>query len=213
MRRTALYRSMISTGNFLLPVTVLLACSAALAQSPTYKIGRTPTAAEVHEWDEVVGPDGKELPPGKGSAVEGGPIYAAKCAVCHGKNGEGISPFKPLIGGQGTLASPTPRITVGSYAPYATLIWDFTYRAMPRGAERSLTPDEVYAVTAYILYRNNIIKETDVMDQNSLPEVQMPNRNGFYPNPPQSAPDKDRSWLPYWNQAPGAKPAAKSAAK
>ena len=209
MRRTALYRSTISICNFLLPVMVLLACGAAMAQSPTYKLGRTPTAAELHEWDQVVGPDGKELPPGKGSAVDGAPVFAAKCAICHGKNGEGVWPFKGLVGGQGTLASPTPKITVGSYHPFATSIFDFIQRAMPRDAERTLTPDQVYGLTAFILYKNNIIKETDVLDQNSLLEVQMPNRNGFYPNPPQSAPDKEHSWLPYWNQAPGWKPAAK----
>ena len=94
MGRTALYHSTISTCNFLLPVIALLACSTAMAQSPTYGVGRTPTAAELHEWDQVVGSDGKELPPGKGSAVDGAPIYAAKCAVCHGKNGEGVWPFR-----------------------------------------------------------------------------------------------------------------------
>ena len=79
----------------------------------------------------------------------------------------------------------------------------------PFPLEKNLTPDNVYALTAYLLYKNGIIKEADVMDKNSLVEVQMPNRHGFYPDPPQSTPDKDRGWLPYWNQAPGAKPAAK----
>jgi len=213
MRRTALSNSTISICDFLLPVMVLLACSAAMAQSPTYKVGRTPTAAELHEWDQVVGSDGKELPPGKGSAVDGAPIYTAKCAVCHGKNGEGVWPFKGLVGGQGTLNTATPKITVGSYHPFATTIWEFINRAMPRNASRTLSPDEVYALTAWVLYKNDIIKETDVLDQNSLLEVQMPNRNGFYPVPPQQTPDKDRSWLPYWNQAPGWKPAAKPAEK
>ncbi len=209
MRRTALYHSMISTCKFLLPA-ILLACGTAIAQSPAYKLGRTPTAVELHEWDQVVGSDGRELPPGKGSAVEGAPIFAAKCAVCHGKNGEGVWPFKGLVGGQGTLASPKPLITVGSYHPFATTIWDFINRAMPRNASRSLQPDEVYSLTAWILWKNNIIKETDVMDQITLLEVKMPNRDGFYPVPPQSAPDKDRSWLPYWNQAPGWKKPAES---
>ncbi|MBZ5700086.1 MAG: cytochrome c [Acidobacteriia bacterium] len=209
MRRTALLNSTISICDFLLPVMVLLACSAAMAQSPTYKVGRTPTAAELHEWDKLVGSDGKELPPGSGSAKEGAPIYAAKCAVCHGKNGEGIPPFRRLVGGIGTLNTPTPKITVGSYAPFATTIWEYINRAMPRLAERTLSPDEVYALTAWVLYKNDIIKETDVLDKNTLLEVQMPNRNGFYPVPPQATPDKDRSWFPYWNQAPGWKPAAK----
>lgn len=206
MRRTALSSSTISICNFLLPVMVLLACSAAWAQSPTYKLGRMPTEAELREWDQVVGSDGKELPAGSGSAVEGAKLYAAKCAVCHGKNGEGVPPFHALVGGRGTLDTPTPKETVGSYWPFATTLWDFINRAMPRYASRTLSPDEVYALTAFVLYKNDIVKETDVLDKKSLVEVQMPNHNGFYPVPPQSEPDKDRSWFPYWNQA---KPATK----
>ena len=196
----------LSKCSFLLPVMVLLACGAAVAQSPTYNVGRPPTEAEYRDWDTVVGAKGKELPPGKGTAAEGAPIYAAQCAVCHGKNGEGVFPYRPLVGGIGTINTTTPKLTVGSYSPYATTIWDFTNRAMPKYAPRTLSADDVYALTAWILAKNGIIKETDVMDKNSLLEVQMPNRNGFFPVPPQSEPDKDRSWFPYWNQA---KPAAK----
>jgi S-disulfanyl-L-cysteine oxidoreductase SoxD len=200
----------ISRSSFLLPVMALLACGAAMAQSPTYKMGRTPTEEELRAWDHAVGPDGKELPAGSGSAVEGAKTFAAKCSFCHGKNAEGIFPFPRLAGGVGTLNSPTPIRSSGSYLPFATTIWDFINRAMPRDAEGTLTSDEVYAVTAFILFKNGIIKETDVLDKKSLVEVQMPNRNGFYPNPPQSSPDKNRSWLPYWNQAkPASKPAAK----
>jgi mono/diheme cytochrome c family protein len=205
MRYTALS---ISKSNFLFPVMILLACGAAKAQSPTYKVGRPPTEAEVRAWDHTVGSDGKELPAGSGSAVEGAKVYAAKCAMCHGKNGEGIFPYNRLVGGVGTLNTPNPIVTVGSYFPFATTIWDFINRAMPAGAQGTLSPDEVYAVTAFILFRNGIIKETDVLDKKNLVEIQMPNRNGFFPDTPQSSPDKDRSWLPYWNQA---KPAAKSA--
>ena len=200
----------ISRSSFLLPAMVVLACGAAMAQSPTYKMGRTPTEAELRAWDHAVGPDGKELPAGSGSAVEGAKIFAAKCFFCHGKNAEGIFPFPRLAGGVGTLNTPTPIRSSGSYLPFATTIWDFINRAMPRDAEGTLTSDEVYAVTAFILFKNGTIKETDVLDKKSLVEVQMPNRNGFFPDPPQSTPDKDRSWLPYWNQA---KPAAKTAAK
>jgi mono/diheme cytochrome c family protein len=196
----------------------LLACGAALAQSPTYKVGRPPTEEEVRAWDHTVGSDGKELPAGSGSAVEGAKIYAAKCSMCHGKNGEGMYPYNRLVGGVDTLNTPNPIITPGSYWPHPTTLWDFINRAMPEGAAGTLSPNEIYALTAFIFFRNGIIKETDVMDKNTLLNVQMPNRNGFFPNPPQSAPDKDHSWLPYWNQAkPTAKatPAttAKSAAK
>jgi mono/diheme cytochrome c family protein len=210
MGRIARSNSTISTCDLLLPVIILLACSVAMAQSPTYKLGRTPSEAELHEWDQVVGTDGKELPPGSGTAVEGAKFYASKCSVCHGKNGQGVPPYKALVGGRGTLASGTPKETLGSYWPFATTVWDFVNRAMPRYASRTLKPDEVYAITAFLLYKNDIIKETDVLDQKSLLEVQMPNRNGFYPDTPQSVPDKDYSWFPFWNQA---KPAAKSAAK
>ena len=188
----------------------LLACGTAMAQLPTYNVGRTPTEAEMHPSDSVVGSDGKELPPGGGTPQEGAPLYAAKCAVCHGKNGEGIYPWPRLVGGIGTLNTPTPVQTVGSYTPYATTIWDYIQRAMPPfPLEKNLSPDNIYALTAFLLYKNGLIKETDAMNKNSLVEVQMPNRHGFYPDPPQSTPDKDRSWQPYWNQAPAAKPAAK----
>jgi len=196
--------------SFLLPVVALLACGTAMAQSPTYKVGRPPTAEELHTWDNVVGPDGKGLPVGKGTAAEGAPIFATKCAVCHGQNGEGNYAYPRLVEGAGTPDTPNP-VCVGSSMAYATAIWDFINRAMPPSPlEKNLTPDNIYALTAFILYKNGIIKEGDVMDKNSLVGVQMPNRHGFYPNPPEAKPDdKDGNWLPLWNHAPGAKPAAK----
>ena len=213
MRCTTLYcliRFSLSKSKFLLPVMALLACGVALAQSPTYKVGRPATDAEMHPADAPVGSDGKELPPGKGTAAEGETLFAAKCAVCHGKEGVGMYPYARLVGGIGTLNTPNPMRTIASNFPYATTIWDMINRSMPPfPMERNLTPDNVYSLTAYLLYKNGLIKETDVMDKNSLVEVQMPNRHGFYPDPPQSVPDKDHGWLPFWNQAPGAKPAAK----
>ncbi len=208
MRYTALS---MSKSSFLVPVIALLACSATIAQSPTYKMGRPPTEAEFRAWDNVVGPDGKELPAGSGTAVEGAKIFAAGCARCHGKNGEGKYPFPRLVGGVGTLNTPTPTRSSGSYLPYATTIWDFINRAMPRGAEGTLTPNDIYALTAFILFKNGIVKEADVIDKNSLAEVQMPNRHGFYPDPPRSRPDKERGWPPYWNQASSAKNATPAA--
>ncbi len=208
MRYTAASTSKFS---FALLIAALFASSAAMAQSPTYQVGRPPTEAEVRAMDHTVGSDGKELPPGSGSAVEGAKTYAAKCSMCHGKNGEGIYPYNRLVGGVDSLSTPNPMITPGSYWPHATTIWDFINRAMPEGAAGTLKPDEIYSLTAFILFRNGIIKETDVIDRKTLLEVQMPNLHGFYPDPPQSAPDKDRGWLPYWNQVkPPAKPAAKA---
>jgi S-disulfanyl-L-cysteine oxidoreductase SoxD len=194
----------ISKCNILSPAIVLLASGMALAQSPTYKIGRPPTEAEMRQWDNVVGADGKELPPGSGTAVEGAKIYAVKCTYCHGKTGvEG--PYPRLIGGKGTVNTPTPILTTGSFWPYATTIWDYINRSMPRDAEGSLTPSEVYSLTAWILFKNDIIKETDAMDPKTLVELQMPNRNGFYPAKPEST-TKNSNWKPNWNQA---KPASK----
>ena len=189
-----------SKSSFLLALIVALGSVALRAQGPAYKMGRAPTEAEVRAWDHAVGPEGKELPPGSGSAVEGAKLYAVKCAYCHGKNAEGNFPFPRLAGGAGTLNTPSPQKSSASYLPYATTIWDFINRAMPRDAEGTLHPSEVYALTAFILFKNGTIKETDVLDKKTLVEVVMPNRYGFFPDPPQSKPDKDHSWLPFWDQ-------------
>ena len=189
-----------SRSSFLLPAVLLLACGVSWAQGPTYKLGRTPTEAEVKAWDHAVGPEGKELPAGSGSAVEGAKLFAARCSFCHGKNAEGIFPWPRLAGGVGTLNTPNPIRSSGSYLPYATTIWDFINRAMPRDAEGTLSPSEVYALTAFILFKNGTIKETDVLDKKSLVEVKMPNRDGFFPTTPQANADKDHSWLPFWDQ-------------
>lgn len=156
-------------------------CSVAGAQAPDYGVGRNPTADEIRAYDISVGPEGKELPPGRGTAKEGAPIFAQKCAACHGPTGtEG--PNDRLVGGQGTLSSDHPVKTVGSYWPYATTVWDYINRAMPLSNPGSLTPNEVYSLTAFILFRNGIIKETEVLDRESLPKVRMPNRDGFIPD-------------------------------
>ena len=168
--------------SYFVPVVALAACGAALAQTPDYKnVGRTPTEQEVQAIDIAIGTDGKELPPGHGSAKDGAKIFKAKCEVCHGPNLEG-SPMAPaLVGGKGTLTSLHPKLTVGSYWPFSTTIFDYIRRAMPRYQEGSLSPDEVYSLVAFVLYRNEIIKEDDVIDAKTLPKVQMPNRNGFIP--------------------------------
>jgi S-disulfanyl-L-cysteine oxidoreductase SoxD len=163
-------------------IVVLTACTAAWAQAPNYSnIGRVPTEEEIRAWDDAVGPAGKELPPGSGTAKDGAEIFAGKCAMCHGPAGEGTPLAPRLVGGNGTLTSPQPVLTVGSYWPFATTIFDYVRKAMPRGQEGSLTPDELYAVTAFLLYKNEIIQESDVIDAKTLPKVQMPNRDGFIP--------------------------------
>ena len=164
------------------PAVAMAACIAAAAQTPDYKnVGRTPTAQEIQAFDIAVGTDGKELPPGSGTAKTGARLFAEKCAACHGENQEGSAQAPALVGGKGTLTSMHPKLTVGAYWPFATTIFDYIRRAMPRYQEGSLKADEVYSLTAFILYRNEIIKEDDVIDARTLPKIKMPNRDGFVP--------------------------------
>jgi len=168
--------------NLLAPVMALAACVTAAAQTPDYKnVGRTPTAQEVQAMDIAIGTDGKELPPGSGNAKTGARLFNEKCVACHGENQEGSAQAPALVGGKGTLTSLHPKMTAGSYWPFATTIFDYIRRAMPRYAEGSLKVDEGYSLTAFILYRNEIIKEDDVIDATTLPKIKMPNRDGFIP--------------------------------
>jgi len=168
--------------SVLVPVVAVIASLTAAAQTPGYKnVGRTPTAQEVQAMDIAIGTDGKELPPGSGNAKTGGLLFAQKCAACHGENLEGSSQAPALIGGAGTLTSLHPKMTTGSYWPFATTIFDYIRRAMPRFQEGSLKTDEVYSLTAFILFRDEIIKEGDVIDAKTLPKIKMPNRDGFIP--------------------------------
>ena len=141
--------------------------------------GQPVSAADITAWDISIGPDGAGLPPGSGTPAEGAVIYAEKCAACHGDKGEGKTNTR-LVGGQITGDGPVVK-TVGSYWPYATTLFDFTRRAMPWTAPKTLTDPEVYAVTAYILRLNGIIGDADVMNAGTLPQVKMPNRDGFIP--------------------------------
>ena len=161
---------------------VLTVCAASWAQSPKYKnVGRAATPEEIRAWDDAVGPAGKELPSGSGTAKDGAEIFSNKCAACHGPGGEGTQMAPRLVGGQGTLKSPQPVQTVGSYWPFATTIFDYISKAMPRGQEGTLKPNEAYALTAFLLYKNEIIQETDTIDAKTLPTIRMPNRDAFIP--------------------------------
>src|SRR6266851_9496625 len=184
------FSRLLTTGIF------LMVANAALAQTPSYtNVGRAPTKEEIQAWDISAGPDGKGLPPGQGSAKDGAPIFAAKCAVCHGPNGEGAKIGPRVVGGIAdteTLTTLKPVRSVGGYWPYATTVWDFINRAMPRGQSGTLTANEVYALTAFILAKSNIIKEDDVLDAMTLPKVQMPNRNGFVPARFSDIPDEKK---------------------
>ena len=173
---------------FLLVIAVTIALGLSLvawAQSPTYGLGKTPSAEELRAWDIAVGPDGKELPEGHGSAKDGEALFAQKCSACHGKNGyEGKAPqlikaapevklppcLSPCIRGNGVMAL---------HSPYATVIWDYINRGMPFGKEGSLKPDEVYAITAFLLAKNGVIPEDQVLDAKNLPQIKMPNHDGY----------------------------------
>ncbi len=148
------------------------------ASSAQLGIGRTATKAEIAGWDIDVRADGQGFPEGQGSVRDGQRIYAETCAACHGKQGEG-NPADPLVGGYHTLATTKPVRTVGSFWPYPTTLFDYIRRAMPFNAPQSLTADQVYAVTAYILYLNKVVAQNTVLDAHSLPRVAMPNRGGF----------------------------------
>ena len=175
---------------FLLPVLVVGAGQTAWAQSPTYGVGRAPSAEEVRAWDISISPTGKELPPGRGTAVEGARLYVQKgCAGCHGPTGSsGKAPIlirrkDPPAASMPAMPCLSPCIrdatAMAVHAPFATVVWDYINRGMPLGREGSLEPDEVYALTAFLLFKNDVIKENDVLDQQSLAKVNMPNRDGF----------------------------------
>lgn len=154
-----------------------------------YGLGRPATEKEIQRWNIDVTPSGEGLPPGRGTAKQGAQIYARTCAQCHGASGvEGPSP--PLVGGRNTLRTANPIKTIGSYWPYATTLYDYVYRAMPFSSPQSLTPDEVYSLIAWLLYRNGIVDESTVMDARSLPAVRMPNRDGFISDPRPDVPIK-----------------------
>jgi len=166
----------------------LIAAGAGLALVPPcgaqthYGIGRTPTPAEIAAWNIDVAPDGKNLPAGKGSVAHGREVYDAQCASCHGARGEGGLGDR-LVGGNGTLATAKPVKTIGSYWPYATTLFDYVRRAMPLTAPQSLSNDDVYAVSGYLLFLNGIVAESAIVDRDTLTQVKMPNRNGFVADP------------------------------
>ena len=155
---------------------LLIAGTAFAAETPN--LGRPATPAEIGRVDISIAPDGATLPAGSGSVAQGAEVYAQKCLACHGEAGAG-GPMDRLTGGLGTLTTARPVKTVASYWPYATTVFDFIRRAMPPTAPQSLSDDEVYAVTAYLLSVDGIVPKTAVLNARTLPAVRMPNRDGF----------------------------------
>jgi len=165
---------------------VVVAFSVLAGQNPVTaqnaRIGKPATEAQIHAIDLTVFPSGAGLPVGKGTAAKGRDIFKDKCAVCHNDKGEGReNQYPALVGGIGTIATPKPVRTVGSYWPYATTIFDYVRRAMPYDHPGSLATDEIYSAVAFILNLNGIIGD-DEMNERTLPKVKMPNAGNFVPD-------------------------------
>ena len=172
------------TREFYAAMLVFLAlagATSAQAQSP-YGIGRAATPAEIAGWNIDIDRYGNNLPPGSGSVSHGHEVFDQQCSACHGARGEG-GVGDQLVGGQGTLASPKPIRTVGSYWPYAPTLFDYIRRAMPQNAPQSLSNDDVYAVSAYVLNLNGLLPGDATLDARTLSAIKMPNRDKFVGDP------------------------------
>src|SRR5215471_2375960 len=195
-------RSRMSRSARLALVALTLAlCSPALAQDKgerprNYGIGRAATAEQIAGWDIDVRPDGQGAPPGKGSVRAGERVYLEKCAACHGEFGESAGRWPQLAQGKGTLASHDPVKTVGSYFPYLSSVFDYIRRAMPFGDAQSLSNDELYAVTAYVLNLNDIVDDKFVLSKETWSQVKMPNQGGFFDD------DREKTEKTFWNPNP-----------
>ncbi|MBD5656464.1 MAG: cytochrome c [Candidatus Eremiobacteraeota bacterium] len=172
-RRTALGVTM---------AVLAVAYGIAAASTPS-GLGTPATSTQIRAWNDEIAPDGAGLPPGSGSVAQGGRVYATQCAACHGANGQS-GPMDKLVGGKESLGTAKPVKTVGSYWPYATTVFDYVRRAMPFNRPGTLSNDEAYAVTAYVLHLNDIVPADATMDAKTLPRVRMPNRDGFLQKDP-----------------------------
>ena len=182
-----------------LAIMVLLAVPAAAQTKDAPKklgIGHPASAAQIAGWDIDVRPDGQGAPPGKGSVKDGEDIYMTRCAACHGEFGESAGRWPQLAQGKGTLASNDPVKTVGSYFAHLSTVFDYIRRAMPFGDAQSLTNDELYAVTAYVLNLNDIVDDKFVLSKETWSQVKMPNAGGFYDD------DREKTERAFWNPKP-----------
>ena len=187
----------LAKASFALSAVTLLACSTALAADKgeisvtehnapqEYKTGHfgygsDASAEEIAGWDIDIRPDGLGLPPGSATAEDGEMLYEDQCASCHGSFGEGVGRYPVLSGGEGTLTEARPEKTVGSFWPYASTLWDYIHRAMPFTAPESLSDQEVYAITAYVLYLNDLVDYEFELSQDNLALIEMPNKDGFF---------------------------------
>lgn len=159
-------------------LAIALALCAGMASAAGPGLGRPIDPADLAPWDTSIMPDGSGLPSGGGTSAQGARVYAEKCASCHGENGTGGISSAVIAKGPITSVNAAEK-TIGNFWPYATTLFDFIRRAMPWQQPRTLTSDEVYALTAYLLVLNKVIGENEVMNAATLPKVRMPNRDGF----------------------------------
>ena len=145
-----------------------------------YGYGKTAVPEEIAGWDIDIRPDGLGLPPGGGTPEDGEMLYEDQCAWCHGSFGEGVGRYPVLAGGEDTLTEARPEKTVGSFWPYASTLWDYIHRAMPFAEPESLSDDEVYAISAYVLYLNDLVEYDFELNQDNLASIEMPNQDGFF---------------------------------
>lgn len=170
-------------------------CAFSGAGAEKLGLGTPATPEQIKGWDIAVRPDGHGMPPGKGTAAQGEEIFQANCAACHGEFGEGKDRWPTLVGGLGTLKHDRPEKTVGSFWPYASTVFDYVKRAMPFGNAQSLSDDDIYALTAYLLNLNDIIKDQNFeLNAKTLQEIRMPNADGFYPD------DRETAEKRFWNR-------------
>ena len=169
------------TSAALVALAFAFAVASVAAAAQNSGLGKPISEADIKQWDIAVLPDGTNLPPGSGTPAQGAKVFAEKCSACHGDAGKGgVAPFYPALVGGAPLSNGIDTVkTIANYYAYPTTIFDYTRRAMPYNAPRSLSDNEVYALTAYILSQNKLIGENDVMDAKSLPQVKMPNRDNF----------------------------------
>lgn len=180
----------------LLAGTALLTLGAVPALAETLGIGRAALPEEIAAWDVAVMPDGRGLPPGGGNVMDGEDLWIDNCAVCHGDFGEGAGNWPPIVGGRGTLLNERPLKTTDSYWPYLSTVWDYVNRSMPFGAAQTLSSDEVYAITAYILYSGGIVEDDFVLTHENFTEIELPNAGGFFLD------DRDDVELPLFTAEP-----------
>jgi len=171
--------------------------AAAAAAQPKLGLGREALPEEIKAWDIDVRPDGQGLPPGKGTVADGDQIFQDQCAACHGEFGQGNGRWPVLAGGQGTLTADRPEKTIGSFWPELSTVYDYIYRAMPFGNAQSLSPDEVYALTAYLLYLNDVVKDEkfELSDKN-FNSIKLPNAEAFYDD------DRETTEKAFWGKEP-----------